>query len=76
MHEPLHHFVALAEWSDQASLAVVRSAVLPSIEHHSPIEAWIIDDTGSPKKSEHSFGADHLGHTPFSRQYLEAELGR
>ena len=28
--------------------------VLPEIERHGPIEAWIIDDTGFPKKGRHS----------------------
>jgi SRSO17 transposase len=33
--------------------------VLPEIERHGPIEAWIIDDTGIPKKERHSVGVSH-----------------
>lgn len=42
-HQSLHHFVAKAEWSDAAVLAVVRAQMLPRIERHGPIRAWIID---------------------------------
>jgi SRSO17 transposase len=52
-HQSLHHFVAKAEWSDTQMLAAVRGAVLPAL---GSIEAWIVDDTGYPKKGNHSVG--------------------
>src|ERR671932_722309 len=55
-HQSLHHLVAKADWSDEAMLATVRSQVLPAIERHGAINAWIIDDTGNPKKGTHSVG--------------------
>ena len=55
-HQSLHHFVAKGEWSDTALLARVRGEVLPCIERQGPIQAWIVDDTGFPKKGRHSVG--------------------
>jgi SRSO17 transposase len=55
-HQSLLHFVGVAAWSDEKVLGKVRELVLPSIERHGPIEAWIIDDTGFPKKGTHSIG--------------------
>ena len=55
-HQSLHHFVANAEWSDQALLGAVREQVLPVIERRGAIRAWIVDDTGFPKKGTHSVG--------------------
>ena len=55
-HQSLHHFVAKAEWSDEEVLAVVRAKVLAAIERQGPIRAWIVDDTGFPKKGTHSVG--------------------
>src|ERR1700712_2208607 len=52
----LHHFVAKGEWSDSALLARVRSEVLPRTESQGPSQAWIVDDTGFPKKRRHSVG--------------------
>ena len=49
-HQSLLHFVGEAPWSDERVLAKVRETVLPAIERHRPIGAWIIDDTGFPKQ--------------------------
>jgi SRSO17 transposase len=55
-HQSLHHFVAKATWDDAAVLAGVRDLVLPALLERGPIRAWIIDDTGMPKKGRHSVG--------------------
>src|SRR5271155_1266019 len=66
-HQSLLHFVGEGKWSDEKVLAKVRELVLPKIERHGPIEAWIIDDTGFPKKGKHSVGV--------ARQYC-GQLGK
>ena len=58
-HQKLLHFVADAPWSDERVLAKVREMVVPAIERHGPIEAWIIDDTSYPKQGIHSVGVQH-----------------
>jgi SRSO17 transposase len=58
-HQKLLHFVANAPWSDERVLAKVREVVVPAIERHGPIEAWIIDDTAYPKHGPHSVGVQH-----------------
>src|SRR4051812_33931219 len=55
-HQSRLHFVGQAPWSDTAVLTKVRDLVLPAIERAGPIEAWIIADTGFPKKGRHSVG--------------------
>ena len=67
MHQSLHHLVADAPWSDAAVLAAVRSRVVPAMQQHGPVVAWIVDDTGFPKKGEHSVGV--------ARQYC-GQLGK
>jgi len=66
-HQSLLHFVGNAPWSDAAMLATVGELVLPAITRSGPIEVWIIDDTGFPKKGRHSVGV--------TRQYC-GQLGK
>jgi len=56
MRQSLHHLVAKAPWSDEVLLQQVRNYVLPAMEKHGPVVAWIVDDTGFPKKGKHSVG--------------------
>jgi SRSO17 transposase len=66
-HQSLLHFVGKAPWPDSEVLTKVRELTLPAIEKHGPVEAWIVDDTGFPKKGKHSVGV--------ARQYC-GQLGK
>jgi len=66
-HQSLHHLVADAPWSDEAILEQVRGYVLPAMKAKGPVQAWIVDDTGFPKKGTHSVGV--------ARQYC-GQLGK
>jgi SRSO17 transposase len=67
MHQSLHHIVADAPWSDVALLEQVRRQVLPAMTKKHKLAAWIVDDTGFPKKGTHSVGV--------TRQYC-GQLGK
>src|SRR5262245_2822551 len=54
--QSMHHFVANAAWDDGAVLRIAREAVLAALERHGPVAAWVVDDTGMPKKGRHSVG--------------------
>ncbi len=66
-HQSLLHFVGQSSWDEKALLRVVRAAVLPVMTERQPVEAWIVDDTGFPKKGHHSVGV--------GRQYC-GQLGK
>src|SRR5947209_18885520 len=63
-HQSLHHFVAKAAWDDAALLEAVRAYALLE---RGPVRAWIVDDTGLPKKGKLSVGV--------ARQYC-GQLGK
>jgi len=66
-HQSLLHFVGQGDWSDDAVLERVQAYTIPRIEAHGAISAWIVDDTGFPKKGKHSVGV--------ARQYC-GQLGK
>jgi SRSO17 transposase len=66
-HQSLHHLVADAPWQDEVVLRAVREYALAALEQRGPIQAWIVDDTGIPKKGRHSVGV--------ARQYC-GQLGK
>jgi SRSO17 transposase len=56
-HQSLHHFIAKADWDDDAVLARVCQLVLPVLERRSPVRYWIIDSVALPKQGRHSVGS-------------------
>ena len=66
-HQSLLHFVGQGDWSDDAVMERIRAHTMPRIEAHGTISAWIVDDTGFPKKGKHSVGV--------ARQYC-GQLGK
>src|SRR5260370_8468935 len=55
-HQSMHHFVADAPWDAAAVLRVAREWVREPMVRHGAVAAWIVDDTGFPKKGRHSVG--------------------
>ncbi len=66
-HQSLLHFVGQSPWDEKALLRAVREALLPAMTEQGPVAAWIVDDTGFPKKGDHSVGV--------GRQYC-GQLGK
>src|SRR3954454_9297206 len=66
-HQSLHHFLAKAAWDDATLLGAVRDYALPAMLERGPVRAWLVDDTGLPKKGKLSVGV--------ARQYC-GQLGK
>ena len=56
MHQSLHHVVADAPWTDEVVLDRCLNSVLPAMLKQGPVVAWVVDDTGFPKKGQESVG--------------------
>ena len=78
-HQSMHHFVADSPWRDEDVLRVARDWALDAMESQGGLEAWIVDDTGFPKKGSHSVGVAHqycgaLGKTANSQCAVSVSL--
>ena len=56
MHQSLHHVVADAPWNDEGVLDRCLDSVIPAMLRRDPVVAWVVDDTGFPKKGRESVG--------------------
>jgi SRSO17 transposase len=67
-HQSMHHFVAKAPWDAGAVLRVARDYALAQLERHAPVGAWVVDDTGMPKKGRQSVGVARQYCGPLGKQ--------
>jgi SRSO17 transposase len=58
-HQSLLHFVGESSWDDEALVGAALDTVLPAMQRDGAVTAWIVDDTGTPKKGRHSVGVAH-----------------
>lgn len=55
-HQSMLRFVGKAGWSDDRLLETAFRHAIGPIESQGAVDAWILDDTGMPKKGCHSVG--------------------
>ena len=55
-HQRLLHFAVDSPWSDQGVRRAAARYAVDAMTEHSPIDSWIIDDTGFLKQGTHSVG--------------------
>lgn len=67
-HQSMHHFVANAPWEEREVMGVARDYALRQLERHGPVGAWVVDDTGIPKKGTHSVGVARQYCAPLGKQ--------
>jgi SRSO17 transposase len=67
-HQSMHHFVANAPWDESTVIAAARAYALSQLERHGPAAAWVVDDSGFPKKGNHSVGVARQYCGPLGKQ--------
>jgi SRSO17 transposase len=55
-HQSLLHFISNARWSDRDVRRAATRHALDAMALHSPVQSWILDDTGFLKQGKHSVG--------------------
>jgi len=55
-HQSLQHFVTDSPWDEHRLLDAMRAYALPAMMACGGVTAWVVDDTGIPKKGMHSVG--------------------
>jgi SRSO17 transposase len=55
-HQSLLHFISNARWSDRSVRLAATWHALKAMALHSPVQTWIVDDTGFLKQGKHSVG--------------------
>jgi SRSO17 transposase len=55
----IQNFMNNAPWNHEEILSRAVAYALPALTFQEPIRAWVIDDTGIPKKGKHSVGVSH-----------------
>jgi SRSO17 transposase len=56
MHQSLHQFVAEGPWEHEILLGRALDRVLPAMLQQGSVVAWMVDDTGFPKRGNGSVG--------------------
>jgi len=55
-HQSLQHFITDSPWDEHRLLDAAREYALPAMTQGGGVSAWVIDDTGIPKKGTCSVG--------------------